>query len=177
MKRPLLSLLLIASAFLTRAHRLDEYLQATRVAVATNKITLSIDLTPGVAVFDQLIVVIDRDHDGRISRQEADDYGEKFLHDLQIKLDDTPLKLLLVGSRFPPLKDAREGVGIIRLSAVAPINRLAPGSHEFAIDNDHLPGISVYLVNALAPKDPTIKIIRQNRNENQSNYRLIFTQD
>ncbi|MBI1177883.1 hypothetical protein GC207_10655 [bacterium] len=173
----MLSLLLIAFAFQTRAHRLDEYLQATRVAVATNTITLSIDLTPGVAVYDQLIVVIDRDHDGRISRQEANDYARKVLIDLHVKLDDKPVKLLLVDIHFPTLNDAREGIGVIQMKAAVRFSALAAGQHELAIDNQHLRAISVYLVNALVPKDRAIKIIRQERNENQSNYRLVFRRE
>jgi hypothetical protein len=60
MKTGLLGCLLLVLATEAPAHRLDEYLQATRLAVATNRIDLSIDLTPGVAVADQLLVVIDR---------------------------------------------------------------------------------------------------------------------
>ena len=168
-------MLLIVVASTAHAHRLDEYLQATRIAIATNRISLSIDLTPGVAIYDQLIVVIDRDHDGRVSRQEATAYAGKVLHDLQVKLDDKPLLLTLADIRFPSLKDAREGLGIIQLKAAAGIDELAHGPHEFSIENHHLPAISVYLVNALVPKDHAIKITRQSRNENQSNYRLRFT--
>ena len=50
MKPVLLGCLLFVLATHALAHRLDEYLQATRISVATNRIDLSIDLTPGVAV-------------------------------------------------------------------------------------------------------------------------------
>lgn len=175
MRCRLLSLLLIVGAFPASAHRLDEYLQATRIALATNRIDLSIDLTPGVAVFDQLFVVIDRNHDGRVSEQEATAYGRRVLKDLRFRLDHKPVVPALAGITFPPMSDARAGIGVIRLKAAAVVNSLTPGRHEFSIDNRHLSAISVYLVNALVPKDHAIQITRQIRNENQSSYRLLFT--
>ena len=72
-----LLLLLLATEAL--AHRLDEYLQATRVSVATNRINLSIDLTPGVTVADQVLAVIDKNVDGQVSKDEGNDYARRFL--------------------------------------------------------------------------------------------------
>jgi len=175
MKRALPSLLLLVFASNTQAHRLDEYLQATRITVATNRIDLSIHLTPGVAVFDQLFPVIDRDHDGRVSDKEAATYARRLLKDLQVRLDGKPLNLAAGDINFPPLSDARAGIGVIRFKAAATIDGLAPGRHELVLENRHLPAISVYLVNVLAPKNDAIQIDRQIRNKNQSNYSLLFT--
>lgn len=175
MRSRLVILLLLVFAAESQAHRLDECLQATRIAVATNRIDISIDLTPGVAVFAQWILVIDRDHDGRISNEEATSYARKVLHDLQICLDGRPMTPLLGDVVFPPISDVREGVGVIRLHMSLLVEGFAKSPHEFSMVNRHLPAISVYLVNALVPKDHAIEITRQIRNEKQSNYRLLFT--
>ena len=46
------------------AHRDDQYLQATLVAIEPSVVRLQINLTPGVAVAERVIAEIDRDHDG-----------------------------------------------------------------------------------------------------------------
>jgi hypothetical protein len=51
---------------------------------------------------------------------------------------------------------------------------VTPGHHGILFRNEHLPGISVYLVNALVPKSKTIQITAQNRDEYQKEYHLRF---
>jgi hypothetical protein len=153
---------------------LDEYLQATRIAVSASRIDLSMDLTPGVAIVDSLWIRIDTDRDRRVSDAEAAAYARSVLDDLRIGLDGHALRLSLVGVTFPPMSDVREGQGIIRIKAMARVEDLAPGRHALSLTNAHLPAISVYLVNALVPKDPAVKITRQVRDELQKSYRLEF---
>ena len=43
------------------------------------------------------------------------------------------------------------------------------------LTNSHLRKISVYLVNALVPEDPSIQINQQKRDKWQRDYRLTFT--
>ena len=74
--------LLLASDAL--GHRLDEYLQATRVLVATNRIDVSIDLTPGVAVAGQVLAVLDTDRDGQLSDDERAAYAKHVLKDIRV---------------------------------------------------------------------------------------------
>jgi len=175
MKQGLLGcLMLLALATAAWAHRLDEYLQAMRISVATNRIDLSIDLTPGVAVADQLLVVIDKDHDGRVSKEEGNAYAQHVLKDLRIGLDGKVLTLRLAEASFPALHDVRDGLGVIRIKAAAPIGQLAGGNHVLTLTNTHLPEISVYLVNALVPKEHAIEITKQIRDELQRNYHLEF---
>jgi hypothetical protein len=174
MKPVLLGSLMLALATDALAHRLDEYLQATRVAVATNRIDLALDLTPGVAVADQLLVVIDKDRDGRVSEEEVAAYARLVLKDLRIALDEKALALSLVDTSFPALHEIKGGLGVIRIKASAPVGQLTVGKHTLSLTNVHLPTISVYSVNALVPKDTAIKITRQTRDELQKNYRLDF---
>jgi hypothetical protein len=174
MKSSLLSSLLLLLATNALAHRLDEYLQATRVSVATNRIDLSIELTPGVAIVDQLLVVIDKNRDGQVSEKEATAYAHHVLKDIRTGLDEKNLTLNLMDSSFPTLHEVKAGVGVIRIKATATIGQLSVGNHTLSLSNTHLPAISVYLVNALAPKDPAIQITQQTRDELQKNYRLEF---
>jgi hypothetical protein len=175
MKRRLLGCFLLVLATDAFAHRLDEYLQATRVSVATNRIDLSIDLTPGVAVADQVLAVIDQDGDGRVSGDESTAYAQRVLTDIRIGLDGKVLALSLADASFPALHEVKGGTGVIRIKATAPVGQLSVGSHAFSFTNAHLPAISVYLVNALVPKDRTIKITKQTRDEIQKGYRLEFS--
>ena len=174
MKPWLLGCLLLVLGADVLAHRLDEYLQATRLGVATNRIDLSIDLTPGVAVVDQVLAVIDKDRNGQVSKEETAVYAQRVLSDLRIGLDERVLALSLVDTSFPELHEVKGGRGVIRIKATAPVGRLSAGKHSLSLSNTHLPAISVYLVNALVPKDPTIKITNQIRDELQRNYHLEF---
>jgi hypothetical protein len=174
MKPGLVSCLLLVLATNAFAHRLDEYLQATRIAVATNRIDLFIDLTPGVAVADQLLTVIDKNHDGHISPGESSAYARRALRDIRTRLDEKALTLSLVDVVFPALPEVKGGVGVIRIKATATVRPLVAGNHTLSLNNAHLPTISVYLVNALVPKNPLIKITGQTRDELQKDYRLAF---
>lgn len=174
MKPGLLGCLLFLFAADALAHRLDEYLQATRVSVATNRIDLSIDLTPGVAIADELLVVMDKNQDGRFSDKECAAYATCVLKDMEIRLDEMVLILSLVDDSFPALHEVKGGLGVIRIKATAPVGQLSEGRHALSLTNAHLPTISVYQVNALVPKDHAIKITNQTRDELQRNYRLEF---
>ena len=167
-------LLLLALATDAWAHRLDEYLQASRIWVATNRIELSLDLTPGVAIANQLLVAIDKNRDGQISREEGAAYAQHVLEDIRIELDEKTLALSLVNTSFPTLEDVKKGTGVIRIKGTAPVEQLSAGRHALTLTNAHLPTISVYMVNALMPKHNAIKITKQTRDELQKYYRLEF---
>lgn len=175
MKPGLLGGLLILLATEAWAHRLDEYLQATRISVATNRIDVAMELTPGVAVADQVLVVIDKDRDGRVSKDEIATYAQRVLKDIRVGLDEKVLPLSLVETRFPTLHEVKVGVGVIRIKATLLFGHISVGQHTLGLTNTHLPAISVYLVNALVPKGPAIKITKQTRDEHQKTYRLEFS--
>jgi len=174
MRPALLGCLLLVFASDASAHRLDEYLQATRVSVATNRIDVSIDLTPGVAVANQVLAVIDQDRDGQVSGDECVAYAQRVLKDIRFGLDESVLALGLVDASFPALHEVKGGLGVLRIKATAPVGPLPAGRHTLTLTNAHLPAISVYLVNALVPKDTVIKITKQTRDQLQKDYRLEF---
>jgi hypothetical protein len=175
MKPGLLGCLLFLLVTQAWAHRLDEYLQAVRVSVGTHRIGLSIELTPGVAVADQVLAAIDKDFDGRVSEAEVATYAQRVLEDIQVGLDEKVLAMTLTDTSFPTLESVKKGMGVIRIKASAPVKPLSVGNHTLNLTNAHLPAISVYLVNALTPKDRAIKVRKQTRDELQATYRLEFS--
>jgi hypothetical protein len=79
-----------------------------------------------------------------------------------------------VDATFPALHDIKSGLGVIRLRTTTTVGPLPAGRHTLALTQGHLPAISVYLVNALAPKDGAIRIAKQIRDALQKDYRLEF---
>ena len=58
--------LLLASHHAVRAHRLDEYLQATFLSVEKDQLRVDVFLTPGHAVLTAILGAIDTDGDDLI---------------------------------------------------------------------------------------------------------------
>jgi hypothetical protein len=171
----LLFLALLALPSTVFAHRLDEYLQATIVVIEPDRVRLQINLTPGVAVAEQVLALIDRDRDGVISTNEAAAYSELVKRDLVVRLDQCNLKLKVTASYFPGPAELRTGWGFIQMEFSAIPRRLAAGAHSLTWENRHLPGMSAYLVNAAQPASGSVQIIKQTRNENQSAGEIEFT--
>jgi hypothetical protein len=155
------------------AHQIDEYVQATRVSVLRDRIVVSLDLTPGVAIAPALIEQLDRDSDQHVSPLEAEAYGREVLRALTATLDAAPLPLRLTRVEVPPAGELRDGVGTIRLEATGDV-LAAAGRHHLMIRNTHRPQDSVYLANALIPAEDDIRIARQDRDARQQLYRLEY---
>jgi len=171
---PLL-LALLAFPCAVFAHRDDQYLQATLVAIEPSGVRLQINLTPGVAVAEQVIARIDHDRDGAISKNEAAAYAESLRRDLTLRMDGRKLELKLTASEFVSPEELRTGSGIIQVEFSVISERLAAGPHRLTLENRHLTGISVYLINAAQPRFAAVQITRQKRNENQSAGEIEFT--
>ena len=172
-----LALLLALLAFpsTVSAHRDDQYLQATLVAIEPNGVRLQINLTPGIAVAEQVIAQIDRDRDGAISKNEAAAYAKLLKGDLTLRMDGRDLDLKLVASEFVPPAELRTGSGVIQMEFSAISDALAAGPHRLTLENRHLTKMSVYLINAAQPRFATVQITRQKRNANQSAGEIDFT--
>ena len=173
----LLALLLALLAFpsAVSAHRDDQYLQATLVAIEPSGVRLKINLTPGVAVAEQLLAEIDRDRDGAISKNEAAAYAQVLKRDLTLRMDGRKLELKLAASEFVEPAELRSGSGIIQMEFSAGSGALATGPHRLTLENRHLTAMSVYLINAVQPRFATVQITRQKRNANQSAGEIEFT--
>ncbi len=176
MMRPLAAILaaLLLLGGPAAAHRLDEYLQATLIAVGKDHIRASLRLAPGIAVFPTVLRTIDTDSDGALSEAEQRVYARRVLSDLSLSVDGQPLMLGLVSVAFPSLDEMKEGLGEIRIELAAD---LPPGGAErrLIFENHHQSGISAYLVNCLTPQDPGVRIGAQKRNETQSSLRLDYS--
>jgi hypothetical protein len=150
------------------AHQLDEYIQATLVAIEPGEIRLQMNLTPGVQVASQVLTLINQNHNSVISTNGAAAYAEALRHDLVVRLDDRVVELKLNTSKFPAVSEIREGTGIIQIEFSITPASFAAGAHKLTLDNRHLPAISAYLFNAARPKSDLIQITGQKRNDTQS---------
>jgi hypothetical protein len=157
------------------AHRLDEYLQGTLIAVAKSRMDAQITLTPGVAVFPKLIAEMDTDGDGAISATEQRAYVARVLRDLSIKIDGRPLTPQVASMQFPAIEEMKEGRGEIQIEIRADLPPGGP-NRKLIFENRHQNGIAAYQVNCLVPRDPGIRIVSQNRNYSQSYYELDFVE-
>jgi hypothetical protein len=132
------------------AHRLDEYLQASRISLDPAGLAVEIDLTPGASVADRVIARVDEDGDGVLSPNEQNVYAAMVLRDATLEIDGRRAELTLVDGRFPTSTAMREGTGAIQLRARGPAISTS-GRHAVRFLNRHEPEMSVYLVNALMP--------------------------
>ncbi len=167
-------LALLTSPIRAAAHQVDECLQAVLVAVEPGKIRLQMNLTPGTAVAGKMLDLIDRNHDGVISSNEAVTYAELLRRNLVARLDGRDLELKTEAVNFPELEELRTGWGIIQVEYSAAVAVLASGPHQFSLENRHQPVPSVYLFNAAVPETPYLKITGQKRNQNQSSGEIAF---
>lgn len=155
------------------AHRLDEYLQATRIGVSQNRIDLEINLTAGANIAQQIFAMVDANRDGQISNAEGDEYARRVIDAIRLSVDGASRSVTLVSHGFPD-RDAMElGLGTIRLRATAPASA-GTGRHEIVYLNTHAPASSVYLVNALLPSDARIQISTQQRDTEQRGVTLDY---
>jgi hypothetical protein len=159
------------------AHRLDEYLQATLATIEPGEVRLQINLTPGVAVAEQVLLLIDRDHDGVISTTEAAAYAKLLMRDLILRVDQRKVELKLTSSNFPAPTELRTGSGIIQIEFSATVGPLQAGAHRLTLKNRHLRTLSVYLFNAARPTSGSVHVTSQKRNDSQSTGEIEFTID
>jgi hypothetical protein len=169
------AVMLLVGATSAHAHRLDEYLQATTISVGKDRVSAQLRLTPGVAVFPTVLAAIDGNSDGVISAAEQRSYVERVLRDLSLTVDGDRLTLRLVASKFASIQEMKEGRGdiVIDFAAVMP----GGGSDRtLKFENRHMRATSVFLVNALVPHDPDIRVTHQNRDYTQSSYQMDYAQ-
>ncbi len=157
------------------AHRLDEYLQATIISLEKDRVQASMRLVPGVAVFPVIIRSIDTNADGIISETERRAYAERVLGDLSFSIDGKRLKPRLISVDFPTTGEMREGLGEIQIEFSADLPS-GGTNRKLIFENHHESRIAAYLMNCLVPRDRNIRVVTQNRNENQSFYQLDYVQ-
>ena len=157
------------------AHTLDEYVQATLVSVERNQILATVRLKPGVEVFPEVFRAVDTDSDGDLSKKEQATYLQRVIADIAFSVDGARLEPRMLWGRWSPMDDMKEGRGEILIELAAPVSSRS-GPRKLVIENRHQPRISAYLANSLVPRDPAIRIVAQNRSDNQSVYELQYLQ-
>jgi len=149
------------------AHRRDEYLQASRIAIDPERLEIELDLTPGIAIAPGVLAEIDRSGDGVVADGEAHAYAAHVLSGIRLEIDGQPLPLALVTRQFPALESMRNGEGTIRLALTAAMPPLPAGDHRVFYRNDHRRDIGVYLANALIPASDRVAVLAQRRDVDQ----------
>jgi hypothetical protein len=145
------------------------------LSVQVDRVQASMRLIPGITVASAVISGIDTNHDGVFSLSEEQTYARQVLADLEIRIDGTQLHPRLVSWSFPPLAQMRDGLGEIHIDYTVELPR-GRADRTFTVTNHHLSASSVYLVNALVPGDPDLRIVAQQRNPQQSVYQLRYRQ-
>ena len=178
MIRPVVALaVMLAIPAVVTAHRLDEYLQASRVTLDRDRITVEIDLTPGASVAPAAVSLLDRDGEGTISPAETALYGRRVLADLAVTLDNRPVVLNLTRVEVPSIAEMHDGLATIRVTAVGQVPSIASGHHQLLLRNRHAPQemvTRVYLANAMIPSDEGVTVVRQTRDPLQQELRVDY---
>jgi hypothetical protein len=174
LERFVVLLVMLACARPASAHRLDEYLQATRLAIGVDRVEIELDLTAGAQIAGPIFDALDLNRDGDIDRNEAEAYARQVLESIALDVDGRRATVNLSGSDSPTYDDMMVGRGIMRVRATAAISA-GTGNHRIVYANSHRPEMSVYLVNALTPTDRRIEIAAQQRDMLQRSLTLDYT--
>jgi hypothetical protein len=170
-----LVILVLAAPASSAAHRLDEYLQASRLAIGREEIGLELDLTPGASIAAHVVALVDRDADGTISPLEAEAYGRSAVRALVLEVDGRAVPLALTRVEASRIGEMMDGAGSIQIVAVGRFQQpVAAGTRHLRFRNDHHPDSSVYLVNALVPRSPEIVVAAQSRDTSQREIHLEY---
>jgi hypothetical protein len=167
--------MLLALTVPAGAHALDEYLQATLIAVEKDHVTLALRLVPGVAVLPDVLRGMDANKDGAVSPAERQAYPARVLEDLELRIDGKRLPLRLLSADIPAPEHFQDGLGQMRMEFRADLPP-GVGQHRLVLKNRHHSRIAAYLVNSLAATDPDIQLQAQRRNTDQSFYQLDYRQ-
>jgi len=173
----LASALLVAASSAIAAHRLDEYLQAARIALDPDRAWIELDLTAGISVADRVLADIDRDRTGTISADEGQAYAASVSRAIAVAVDDTPLAVELIDARFPAVEDLRKGESAIRIQLSAAMPPLKTGAHHLRYRNTFRPDIGAYLANALVPASDRVSISGQRRDVDQRELTVDYVLD
>ena len=149
------------------AHRLDECLQAARIAIEPDHVALDLAVTPGVDVADGIIAALDRSSDGIVSPAEAREFADAVLASLQLTQDGQTLDLKPEDVTVPDLESLKRGEGTIRLRSTAAAPPQSAGDHQVTFRNRYRSDVSVYLANALVPASHRVDVVGQRRAPDQ----------
>jgi hypothetical protein len=157
------------------AHRTEDYLQAVRIGLEPDRVLITLDLSPGIAVAETFIATLDLDHDGLLSTEEQRGYVQEVMGALDVESDERPLPPRVLTWNLPDLSAFRRGEGAMRLEIEATLPSASAGSHRLFFRNAHLAGHSAYLANALVPESARVAVTAQRREPDQSELTIEYT--
>jgi hypothetical protein len=167
--------MILVAAMDVSAHRREDHLQAARIDLEPDRVLITLELTPGIAVAEPFIAALDRDRDGSLSTEEERGYAAQVASALAVEIDERPLQPRLLSWSFPEPAAFRRGEGTIRLKVQAALSRVSAGSHRLLFRNAHLADHSVYLANALVPESARVTVTAQHRDRDQSELTVEYT--
>ncbi len=156
------------------AHRYDEYLHASRIAIAPDGVRIEMRLTPGMAVAEAVIGEIDTNRDAVLSAAERQVYAQRVLGGLSLRLDDVAVPLTLMESTVPAAGALRGGDQAITIVVDARLPQSAAGSHRLSFRNANVAHGAVYLANALMPEDERVSITGMTHAVDQSGLTVAY---
>jgi hypothetical protein len=165
---------LVAATAALSAHRKDEYLQAARLAIDPGRVQIELDLTPGIAVAEDVLRAIDLDRNGALTPAETSAYATSVMRDISLDVDGQPLSARVLSTDVPGIESVRRGEGTIRLQLAASLPPLTAGGHQIRYRNAHRPDVGVYLANALVPSTDRVAVTGQERDVDQRELRVDY---
>lgn len=156
-------------------HVLDQFVEASRLELACDRVVVELDLTPGIELAPAVFVGINSNRDGKISEAEGRSHAAQVLADLVLEVDGQRLDLELASATYPTFEAMRAGTGTIRLRAVASTHT-SVGAHRLHYQNNHRADVGIYLVNALVPATNDIALGTPHRDSRQQSFDLDYVQ-
>lgn len=163
-----------ASVVPLSAHRRDEYLQAARIAIEPSRVTIELDLTPGVSVAEAVVRSVDANADGVLTDAEQQAYARRVVARSSLMLDGAAVPARLVSVAFPEHDALLDGTGTIVAQIEADLGAVAAGSHRLLFRHGDGEGPEVYLANALVPQDDRVGIRDQRRDGAQAQLEVAY---
>ncbi|MEO8428430.1 MAG: hypothetical protein ABI651_15075 [Verrucomicrobiota bacterium] len=119
-------------------------------------------------VSEKVIWMIDRNGDRNISAPEGKAFSETLRRQLAVSVDNHPLAIEILAAEFDSTSELQSGNGTIHVEMRARLPQTLARVQRLRFENRNLAEMSAYLVNAVLPRVPTIRILKQERNESQS---------
>lgn len=166
--------LILLPATAASAHPLDVSHQTAYVTVSADSVTVEVDLAAGVLVAPAFIADLDRDHDKTFSPAEGRDYAGRMLARITLRVDDSPVPLVVTDVEPPTFLQAQTGYGIFHLTASAARPSTA-GDHTLFFRNDYAPAKPRYQVAVLGPRNAPVRVGDQRHDEAQQQVTTTYT--
>lgn len=134
------------------AHPLDELEHTIQITLSPQQVAVQANVSVGPLVAARIWGEADTNSDSVVSPDEATQWGQRYLGELALDIDGTPLALTLASSTFPGSRNSLflGEKGAIAIQANAPLPTLNAGGHTIHASGQAYAKISVYKYTGLA---------------------------